>query len=79
MRYDIIMILKFLNPKAVDHRCSRKWLLLNISQNSRENDCTGLSFLVKLLGGGRHTCFPVNFTKCSIENLLMNTSIKLIS
>ena len=39
-------------------------LFLKISQNSRENACIGVSFLIKLQALGlQHRCFPVNFVK----------------
>ena len=34
--------------EEVDRRCSTKKFFLEISQNSQENTCAGLSFLIKL-------------------------------
>ena len=57
--------------EAVVQRCSVKKLLVEISQNSQENTCARVSFLIKLqawlatLFKKRlwHRCFPVNFVK----------------
>ena len=38
-------------PEVAVCRCSRKKLLLNISQNLQENTCFGVSFLIKLQAG----------------------------
>ena len=46
--------------EAVVQRCSVKKVLLEISQNSQENTCARVSFLIKRLW---HRCFPVNFVK----------------
>ena len=35
-------------PEAVDQRCSVKKVSLRISQNSQENTCVRVSFLIKL-------------------------------
>ena len=48
-------------PEAVVQRCSAKKVLLEISQNSKENTCTRVYFLIKLRLWQR--CFPVNFVK----------------
>ena len=59
----------FLNSEAVARRCSVKKVFLEISQNSQENTCARVSFLIKLQASGLlkkrfwHRCFPVNFTK----------------
>ena len=37
-------------PKAVAQTCSVKKVFLEISQNSRENTCARVSFLIKLQG-----------------------------
>ena len=44
--------------EAVAQRCSVKKVFLEISQNSLENTCARVSFLIKL-----HRCFPANFAK----------------
>ena len=52
-------------------RCSVKKVFLRISQNSQENICARVSFLIKLKALHatllketlRHRCFPVNFSK----------------
>ena len=65
--------------EAVSRRCSVKKVFLKISQNSQENTCARVSFLIKLhaIGGVLrrsatllkkrlwHRCFPVNFPKFS--------------
>ena len=43
--------------EAVAWRCSVKKVFLEISQNSQENTCARVSFLIKRLW---HRCFPVN-------------------
>ena len=56
--------------KAI-RRCSVKKLFLEISQNSQENTCARVSFLIKLQAAPAtllkkrlwHRCFPVNFAK----------------
>ena len=49
------------NVEAVVQSCSAKKLFLEISQNSQENTCARVSFLIKLQALGR--CFPDNFVK----------------
>ena len=58
--------------EAVAQRCSVKKVFLLISQNSQENTCARVSFLIKLQTRGLqlyqkkriwHSCFPVNFAK----------------
>ena len=52
-------------------RCSVKKVFLEISQNSQENTCARVSFLIKLQAASAtllkkrlwHRCFPVNFAK----------------
>ena len=41
-------IRSFLTKEAVARRCSVKMLLVEISQNSQENTCATVSFLIKL-------------------------------
>ena len=50
--------------EAVVRRCSVKKLFLEISQNSQENACARVSFLISLLKRRLwHLCFPVNFSR----------------
>ena len=57
--------------EAVVRRCSVKKVFLKISQNSQENTCARVSFLIKLQAPSAtllkkrlwHRCFPVNFVK----------------
>ena len=57
--------------EAVVERCSVKKVFLEISQNSQENTCARVSFLIKLQPKPAallkkrlwHRCFPVNFVK----------------
>ena len=55
--------------EAVVQRCSVKKVFLEISQNSQENTCARVSFLIKLQAATLlkkrlwHRCFPVNFVK----------------
>ena len=55
-------------------------MLLEISQNSQENNCARVSFLTKLQvatlfkKGYWHRCFPVNFAKFLRTTFLKNTS-----
>ena len=60
------------NTEAVVQRCSVKKVFLEISQNSQENICTRVSFLIKLQASDPatllkkrlwHRCFPVSFLK----------------
>ena len=59
------------NLEAVVRRCSVKKLFLEISQNSQENTCVRVSFLIKLQATPAtllkkrlwQRCFPVNFAK----------------
>ena len=47
--------------EAVARWCSVKKVFLEISQNSRENTCARVSFLIKLQKKRLcHSCFPVN-------------------
>ena len=63
-----------LHAEAVVQSCSVKKVFLEISQNSQENACSRVSFLIKLQASGLspttllkkrlwHRCFPVNFVK----------------
>ena len=56
--------------ETVAQRCSVKKVFLKISQNSQENTCTRVSFLIKLQRPTTslkqrlwHRSFPVNFAK----------------
>ena len=51
---------KFKRTEAVVQRCSVKKVFLEISQNSQENTCTRVSFLVKLQDSGLRTPFLQN-------------------
>ena len=67
--------MNILFTEAGIQRCSVKNVLLEISQNSQENICAIVSFLIKLQALGLrpaaallkkrlwHRCFPVNFAK----------------
>ena len=48
--------------EAVNQSCSVKKVFLEISQNSQENTCARVYFLIKLQATGNR-CFPVNFAK----------------
>ena len=47
-----IMLQKNLASEAVVQRCSVKKVFLEISQNTQENTCTRVSFLIKLQASG---------------------------
>ena len=57
--------------EAVTQRCSVRKVFLEFSQNSQENTCARVSFLIKLLAWPvtllkkrlQQSCFPVNFAK----------------
>ena len=57
--------------EAAAQRCSVKKVFLKILQNSQENTCPSVSYLIKLLAEALfkkrlwHRCFPVNFPKFS--------------
>ena len=55
-------------------------MLLEISQNSQENTCGRVSFLIKLQLKKRlwHRCFPVNFARFLRTPFLQNTSGRLL-
>ena len=48
-------------PKRVAQSCSVKKLFLEISQNSQENTCARVSFLIKLQAEGRKYLTVFNF------------------
>ena len=54
----------------------KKKVALEILQNSQENTCAKVSFLIKK--GLWHKCFPVNFVKFLGTTLLRNTSGRLL-
>ena len=50
--------------RSSHHRCSIKKVFLIISQNSQENTCARVCFLIQLQASGKghwQRCFPVNF------------------
>ena len=51
------------STEAAGQRCSEKKVFLEISQNSQENTCAKVSFLIKLQVEAWHWCFPVNLKK----------------
>ena len=60
-------------------------MFLEISQNSQENVCARVSFLIKLQRPAtllkkilRHRCFPVNFVKFLRTTFSQNTSGRLL-
>ena len=55
-----------------------KKAFFKISQNSKENTCTRVSFLEKLKKRLWHSRFPMNFAKFSRTSLLQNTSGRLL-
>ena len=68
-------------------RCSTKKVFLEISQNSQENTCAKVSFLLKFAGLMRatllkirpwHRRFPANFVKFLRTSFLQNTSRRLL-
>ena len=70
--------------EAVVPRCSVEKVFLEISQNSKENTCARVSFLIKLQARPLlkkrlwHRCFPVNFAKFLRTPFLQNTSGRLL-
>ena len=70
-------------------RCSVKKVFLEIVQNSQENTCVGVSFLIKLQASGLRPatllkkrvwrkCFPVNFAKFLGIPFLQSSSGRLL-
>ena len=56
----------FCKSEVVVWWCSVKKVLLEISQNSKENSCARDSFLIKLQAKAQsllHRCFPANFVR----------------
>ena len=72
--------------RSSHRRYSVKKLLLQILQNSQENTCLRVSFLIKLQARPAtllkkrlwHRCFPVNFAKFVRATFLQNTSGRLL-
>ena len=55
-----------LYKEAVARRCSVRKMFLKMSQNSQEDTCARVFFLIKLKKRLWHRCFFVNFTKLKI-------------
>ena len=76
--YSARVIFWYLFSEAVARRCSVKKVFLEISQNSQENNCVRVSFLIKLQSLLKkrlwHCCFPVNFAKFLRIPFLTKTS-----
>ena len=64
-----------LKNRSNHERCSIKKVFLEISQNSQENTCARVSFLIKLQALGK---VPVNFAKFLRIPFLQNTSGQLL-
>ena len=67
--------------EVVLRRYSVKKVFLEISQNSQENTCARVSFLIKLQAlkkGLWHRCFTVNFAKFLRTPFLHNTYGRLL-
>ena len=72
--------------RSSHRRCSVKKVLLKSSQNSEQNTCARVSFLIKLQAPPAallkrwlcYRCFPVNFEKCLRTRFLQNTSGRLL-
>ena len=82
LRFMINIFSEFIHIEAVARRCSLKNVVLKISQNSLENTCVAISFLIKVQARPatllkkrlQNRCFPVNFVKYLRTLLLQNTS-----
>ena len=79
----VLNVLVILLPysEAVVMKCSVKKLLLNISQNSQENNCGGVPFPTKFQAEQKRdsgTCFTIKLTKSSRKSFLKNISGRLI-
>ena len=66
------------SAEAVVWRCSVKNVFLKISQNSLEDNCVRVSFLIKLQGDAWQRCFPVSFAKFLRTPFLQNISRQLL-
>ena len=67
--------------EAVVQRCSVRKVFLEILQNSQENTCTRVSFLIKLQACNfieKDTLAPVSFAKLLRTTLLQSTSGQLL-
>ena len=62
--------------RSSHRRCSIKKVFFKISQNSQENICAKVSFILKRRLW--HRCFPVNFAKVLRTPFLQNTSGQLL-
>ena len=73
-------LMRTIIPEAIVQRCSVKKVFLEISENSQENTCTRVSFLIKLRPATCfkkrlwHRCFLVNFVKF-LRTPLVATSV----
>ena len=70
--------------RSSHRRCSIKQVFLKVLQNSQENTCVGVSFLIKLQFSGlqkkriKYRCFPVIFAKILKTLFLQNTYNQLL-
>ena len=77
-----VCFFQFGRYRSSHRRCSvKKGVLQNFAQNSRENTCARVFFLIKLQSSGLQTflkkrlwrrCFPVNFAK-SLKTTFLQT------
>ena len=65
----ILSIWRLHNREGVVQRCSLRKVFLKISQNSQENTCVRLPFLIKLQANNKNTFFIINFEH--ISNLFL--------
>ena len=66
LTYLYLVLIYMVHPiEAVARRCSVKTVLLRISQNSQENTCDRVYFLIKLQKENLTQVFFVNFAKFS--------------
>ena len=72
----VIVVLPYLIHKQPVEVFYKKKVFLNISQNSQENTCARVSFLIMFIKKKRlwHRSFPVNFAKVLRTSFLQNTS-----
>ena len=64
----------FLVPEAVAQICSVKKVFLEISQNSQENTCARVSFLIKLQDSGLRTPFFTEHLQCLLLWFILVTT-----
>ena len=69
---------KWLKPQKQPPEVFCKKVVLEISQNSKENTCARDSFLIKLQAGHWHRRFPMNFAKFLRTLFLQNVSGRLL-